>query len=227
MSQFFSFGTCIASIFPGELDFLNTCFWQTFVAVCPLAVVALYLSMTVEYSFKERIKAAKLACWVAWGVMVFTAIAGPAVLEAIGIQLPAFRIAGGLLLVVSGFNMLRSEDPHIPAPKEDIQSPKKQRKDIAIAPLAVPLMAGPSVLTIIISSRAAEHGTMGSFLRIVALSLVALLMYYILYLTSKGAKWLTPTLMKLSFRLSGLFLVAIGIQMSMDGIRSVTQTLIA
>ena len=212
------FNVCIEA---GHSFFVN-CFWQIFVAICPLAVIALYLSMTVEYTFKERIATAKLACWISWGVMMLTAVLGPAALKAVGIEITAFKIAGGIFLVITGFGILRSDDPEVAVSKDDIQEiaqlPKKHHKDIAIAPLAIPLIVGPSVLTIIIGNRAEERGAADMFSCIAAITLVAILMYWILYLTSKGAKWLTPIIMKLSFRLSGLFLVAIGVQFVMNGL---------
>jgi multiple antibiotic resistance protein len=128
-----------------------------------------------------------------------------------------------LLLVVVGFNMLRSPDPEGAVSKEEAceigQLPKKQRSDIAITPLGIPLMASPGVLIIILANRAEGQGTMDFVLSLSAISLLMFLMYIILVLTSKGAKWLTPTVMKLSFRLSGLFLVAIGVQLLMNGLK--------
>jgi multiple antibiotic resistance protein len=84
--------------------------------------------------------------------------------------------------------------------------------------LAIPIIAGPGVLTIIIADRASEKGT--EFIScLLAISLVVFLLYVFLVLTSNGAKWLTPTILKLGFRLSGLFLVALGVQLVMNGLK--------
>ncbi|MDR1590621.1 MAG: MarC family protein [Puniceicoccales bacterium] len=209
----------------GGYSFFVNCFYQIFAAMCPLAVIVLYLSMTTNCTVRERLTTAKMACGIAWSVMVLTALGGPKILAAIGIAMEAFNIAGGLLLVFVGFGMLRAEDPEIVISKNEAEEignlPKKKRQDIAIAPLAIPIIAGPGSLTIIIANRAASEGA-GEFLScLLAISLAIFLVYVILVLTSKGAKWLTPTILKLSFRLSGLFLVALGVQFVMNGLREI------
>jgi multiple antibiotic resistance protein len=137
----------------------------------------------------------------------------------------AFNIAGGLLLVFVGFGMLRAEDPEIAVSKNEAEEignlPNKSRQDIAIAPLAIPIIAGPGSLAVILSNQAASEGV-GKFVSwLLAISVAIFLMYVILVLTSKGAKWLTPTILKLGFRLSGLFLVALGVQFVMNGLKEI------
>ncbi|UPA28153.1 MAG: MarC family protein [Verrucomicrobiota bacterium] len=195
------------------------CFWQVFLAVCPLAVVALYLSMTIEYTVKERIRTACTACLVSWGFMVLTVLAGRKALETIGVEFNAFQIAGGALLLLTGFSMVRSGDPEIPG-KNDNGQTKRKRADISIVPVAIPLISGPSVLTIIIANRGTCLDYSCCISCLSAVTMVAVLMYGILYLTARGAQWLTPAVLKLAFRLSGLFLIAIGVQFMMDGLKS-------
>jgi multiple antibiotic resistance protein len=190
--------------------------------MCPLAVIAFYLSATAGYSPKERLATAKIACWIAWCVMVVTAIGGQKTLEAIGVAMEAFKIAGGLLLAVIGFGMLRSDGPEGMSsgkePKEGQPTPKKV-SDIAIVPLGVPLMAGPGTLAIVLSNTVTGEGAIDFTFCLIAISVVVFLMYWIFFVTSKGIKWLTPTILKLGFRLSGLFLVAMGVQLVMNGLK--------
>jgi multiple antibiotic resistance protein len=227
--QFMGVATLVVGACAGNgHSFFVNCFYQIFAAICPLAVIALYLSMTAGYTIRERLGTAKTACWIAWSVMLLTALGGPKVLEAVGIAMEAFNIAGGLLLVFVGFGMLRAEDPEVAVSQNEAEEighlPKKARQDIAIAPLAVPIIAGPGSLTIIIANRAASEGTLELISCLLAISVVVFLMYVLLVLTSKGAKWLTPTILKLSFRLSGLFLVALGVQFVMNGVKEMEQS---
>jgi multiple antibiotic resistance protein len=156
--------------------------------------------------------------------MMATALGGPKALEVVGIAVEAFNIAGGLLLIIIGFGMLRSDDPEIAVSKDEAaeigQLPRKKRQDIAIAPLGVPIIAGPGVLTIVLANRAEANGTANFLFCLLAISLAIFLIYWILVLTSKGARWLTPAILKLSFRLSGLFLLAVGVQMAMNGLKA-------
>jgi multiple antibiotic resistance protein len=192
----------------GEYSFFVNCFFRIFVAMCPLAIVVLYLSMTPSFTLKERLAIARTSCLVAWGVMVSTALGGPKALEAIGITMEAFNIAGGLLLMLVGFSMLRSEDPEIAVSKNEAteiaQLPKRKRQDIAIAPLGVPIIAGPGVLAVVLSNRVASQGRGDLFFCLLAISIAIFLMYLLLVATSRGAKWLTPMILKLSFSPIGI-----------------------
>jgi multiple antibiotic resistance protein len=155
--------------------------------------------------------------------MALTALGGPKVLAVVGIAMEAFNIAAGLMLVVVGFGMLRTEDPGGAVSKDKAEEtgrlPKKPRQDMAITPLAIPIIAGPGALTAILANRSESQGVGGLILCLVAISSVIFLMHFILVLTSKWTKWLTPAVWKLSFRLSGLFLVAMGVQFIMNGLR--------
>lgn len=213
-----------SSIGGSNPGFLFGCFSQLFVSICPLAVIALYLSMSSSLSIKERVETAKKGCIVAWGVLITTAIVGPKFLESIGVLMDSFKMAGGLFLLIIGFDMLRSSDPESDVSSEEaasINSSKKRKKgDIAITPLGVPLIAGPGSITVVLASRAEANGVFDFFSCLIAISAVCVAMYWCLAITSKGTKWLTPVILKLSFRLSGLFLVAIGVQFLMDGLKA-------
>jgi multiple antibiotic resistance protein len=197
--------------------FFMPCFWQIFKAICPIAVIMLYLSMTLNCTLKERLARAQLACWVAWAAMIATALGGPQMLAAIGIAMDAFNIGGGLLLIVVGSGMLGAEDPEIVS-EEGGNLSRKPRQDISVAPLAIPIIAGPGTLGVVIN-RASEQGRGTSLLCLFAISLVIFLLYITLVLAARGAKWLAPMVLKLSFRLSGLFLVAVGVQYIMNGLK--------
>lgn len=215
----------IASI--GGHGFGHT-FWELFsrlfAAMCPLAVIALFISMTPTLTIKERIETAKRGSFIAWIVMLSTVIVGPKVLASIGITQDSFEVAGGIFLSIIGFQMLRSDDPEVEINEKDVKhnahGKTKHKPDIAITPLGVPLIAGPGVITVLMSHCGQPNGgllsTLGS---IIAVTLFAFVTYWMLALASKGCKWLTPMVLKLSFRLSGLFLVAIGVQLIMKGIK--------
>ena len=203
-------------------------FSRLFAAICPLAVIALFLSMTPSLSIRERINTARRGTLIAWFVMVGTVLIGPAVLNSIGISQDSFEIAGGLFLLVVGFGMLRSDDPDVDVSDgNDVHahsvSGKKHKKgvpDIAITPLGVPLIAGPGAVTVLMSHCGNIESTWSSaFGALLAVTCVSILIYWILALTAKGTKWITPIVLKLSFRLSGLFLIAIGVQLIMTGIK--------
>ena len=208
-------------------SFFHT-FWELFsrlfAAMCPLAVLALFISMTPTLTIKERIETAKRGTFIAWIVMMITVIVGPKFLASIGITQDSFEIAGGIFLAIIGFQMLRSDDPEVEVNdkdiKHDVRRKPKHKLDIAITPLGVPLIAGPGVITVLMSHCGQPNGgIMSIFGAIMAVTFVAFGTYVMLVFVSQGCKWLTPMVLKLSFRLSGLFLVSIGVQLAMKGIK--------
>jgi multiple antibiotic resistance protein len=199
-------------------------FFVTLIVVTnPIAIVALFVSMTSSYTVKEREAAVKTACLVALGVIEFFALTGKKIFEFFGISIGSFYIAGGVLIFLVGLDMLRGPISDENVAENDGKQPKGaagQRRDIAITPLGVPLIAGPCCIanTIIQQTKVSSYLEWIGGLFIVAL--VVGLIYTLLIISSRGAKWLTPTVLKLSYRLSGLILAALAVEMIIGGLRT-------
>jgi multiple antibiotic resistance protein len=183
--------------------------------------MVLYLSMVPSQGMRERLNTAKTACWIAWTILLLTIVGGPCLLKSIGIAMEAFSIGSGLLFVVVGFSMLRAEDPEIATENETPKSSgaKKGHWDISIVPLSVPIIAGPGLIGEILATRVALESIADYGLCVAAISAVVLSIYGLLFVTAQCIRWFPSVALKLIFRLSGLFLVAMGIQLVMNGYR--------
>jgi multiple antibiotic resistance protein len=199
-------------------------YFITLLVVCnPFAVIALFLSMTSSYTAKERLKISKTCCLVAFGILEFFALTGKKIFEFFGISIGSFYIAGGILIFLVGLDMLRGQDPSddiIEDKSKESKGAAGKKKDIAITPLGIPLIAGPCCIanTIAQQTRASNYFEWGGGL--IAVALVMGMMYLFLAMSSRGTKWLTPTVLKLGYRLSGLILAALAVEMIISGLRT-------
>src|ERR1700704_1571555 len=122
------------------IEFLVSALVTLLVVVDPVGLVPAFLGITARLSGKQRRLVALRACLIAGAILIGTALGGDWLLRQLGITLPAFRIAGGLLLFAVAFEMvlgLRVER----AAKDAEQAVEEHVRDIAAFPLAIPLMA--------------------------------------------------------------------------------------
>jgi multiple antibiotic resistance protein len=182
-----------------------------FVIVDPIAIVPTFLAMTAEDTPKQRIHMARLACVIMVMVLFAFAILGERILTFVGIRLPAFQIAGGIVLLLIALDMLRAQRSRVQETREETAA-GAAKDDIAITPLAIPMLAGPGA----ISTSILLHNRAASFAQEVALCaailLVGAITYIVLHLSAHGARWLNPILMRITTRIMGLLLAAVAIQ---------------
>ena len=131
------------------------------------------------------------------------ALLGPAIFKLFGITLAAFQVAGGLVLLLSSLDMLRAQKSALKETPEELAE-GMSKDDIAITPLAVPLLSGPGAITtsIVLSGRAQGLPQKAIFFALIAL--VALVSYWTLVLAAESAKKLSPILLNIVTRLMGL-----------------------
>lgn len=193
-------------------------FKKIFVASGPLAAIVLYINMTPHYTEKEKMMTARIGCLVGWIVLMFFSITGEWVFKALGIGVNSFSIASGLLFIVVGFGMLRGQDPTEKVAEGVKDKALRGKPDIAIAPLGVPIIAGPLVVAISVEERTRATGIMQIIGCVLAVTCVMLCIYGFFKIATIGARWLNPTILKLGYKLSSLFMVALGVQLLINGV---------
>ncbi|MDR1413498.1 MAG: MarC family protein [Puniceicoccales bacterium] len=204
------------------IEYFFRYFSQLFFVISPLAIVALFISMTGPFTPKERIHTANIGTAVAYGVMLFFALTGQKMFAFLGITIGSLYIAGGIIILLIGLSMLRTEEPEETVTQEEIDagtSTQKNKVDISITPFGIPIICGPGCITQVITLQSQATGLAENVAGICALTLVTGLIYILLIISARGAKWLTPTFLKLSYRLSGLVLAALAVQMVIAGLR--------
>lgn len=202
------------------LEFSLLAFSSLFVIVDPIATVPAFLAMTPSDTPAQRIRMARLACAVCAGMLVVFAWVGNWIFRILGITMPAFQMAGSIVLLLVALDMLKAQRSRVQETTEETDA-GAEKEDIAITPLAVPMLAGPGAITtaILLHNQAGD-----SFGKQVALFFCILgvtgASYVILRLSARGAQWLSPIVLRLTTRIMGLLLVAIAIQFAFNALES-------
>ena len=184
----------------------------------PLATVPLFLAMTATNTVAERRAMAKRAATLAFAVLSTFALLGLRLLSFFGVGAPAFQIAGGLVLIRVAFDLVHGGGAVKVTPEERAEGTRKE--DISVTPLAVPLLCGPATITaaILVSSQAESVVDLGVLLATIALIYFSL--YFLLRFASDYSHRVGDTTIKVSSRLMGLMLIAVGVQFVLEGIRT-------
>jgi multiple antibiotic resistance protein len=185
--------------------------------VDPIGLVPWFLAITPHDSPQVRERMARIACLLAAGILMGFAAVGMWVFRVLGLTLPAFQIAGSILLLQIGLAMLQARRPGAQATPEDAEA-GSEKDDIAITPLAVPMLAGPGALssTLILVNQA--QSWIQWAVLYACISAVCALSYVILRLAAHGAVWLSPIVMRVLTRLMGLLVTAIAVQFMINAL---------
>ena len=198
------------------LTFALLAFGSLFAIVSPFATVPMFLALTEEDTEQDRIAMARRACLVAFLVLLVFVFVGTEILSAFQVSVAALRIAGGLVILRVAFDMLQGGQRKLTAEERDAGI---EKADIAITPLAVPVLCGPGTITtgIVLGSQAdslMESGALGVIVLIVYGGTFALLWVGVRYAAVLGQLTL-----KVVARLMGLLLAAIAIEFILAGWR--------
>jgi len=189
-----------------------------FVIIDPIATVPAFLAMTPTDTPAQRIRMARMASLTAAGVLVVFGIAGNWIFHFLGITIAAFQLAGSIVLLLVALDMLRAKRSPVKETAEETNE-GTTKEDIAITPLAVPMLAGPGA----ISTAILLHGRAANFAQqltlVVCIVVVCAATYLVLSLSARGAKWLNPIALRLTERLMGLLLAAIAMQFLVNALR--------
>ena len=130
-----------------------------FVIVDPLATVPAFLAMTPTDTPEQRARMARLACCVATGVLLAFALAGKLIFKFLGITMPAFQLAASIVLLLVALDMLRAQRSRVQETSEETAA-GAEKTDIAVTPLAIPMLAGPGAIStaILLHNQAASVG---------------------------------------------------------------------
>jgi multiple antibiotic resistance protein len=201
------------------LTFAFASFSAVFVVVDPFAAVPFFLAMTGTSTPAQRRETARRASVAAGAVLAGFALTGAALFRVLGISLGAFKIAGGVLLLIMAVDMLRTRPSEARITAGEVAS-GAAKDDVAIVPLAMPLLAGPgSIATVVVlMGRARASNLWHAGIVLAAIAATAALAYVILAGASRVDRVLGRTGLNILERASGLLLAAIAIQFMIDGL---------
>ena len=201
---------------------LVAAFVTLFVAIEPLSTAAVFASLIAEASPRERRRTAVRGVVISAIVLFAFAFGGEPLLGALGIELSAFRIAGGILLLLVSIDMVMARPSGLRAATPGELEESGTRQDISVFPLAIPLIAGPGALTAIVLLMSEGAGNIALQAAIVAV-LLAILAVTLLCLLAAAqiVRLLGETGVNVVSRVSGIILAALAVQFVIDGVRQI------
>jgi multiple antibiotic resistance protein len=195
--------------------FLITAFATLFVVIDPPGLVPMFIALTRGMDAGQRRAMARRACLIAAALLTLFGLFGDAILGFIGISMPAFRIAGGILLFLTALDMLFERRTQ----RREGQQPDPAH-DPSVFPLATPLIAGPgAIATMILLVGQAGPGWQGTAWVIGLLYLMILVTFGFFLMAPALERMLGRTGVIVITRLLGMLLAALSVQFVIDGVR--------
>jgi len=189
-----------------------------FAILSPFSAIPIFLSLTSTQDHIQRKKTARTAAIATALTMIISVWLGEIILNVFGISIPSFRVAGGILLLLMSINMINAEVPRQKNTPEELEEAKELNKDVAIVPMAIPLLAGPGAIsTVILYANQAQEKT-----HLISISIIITGVVFLIFMALRMAvplsKLLGTTGINIISRIMGLILAAIAIEFITSGL---------
>ena len=184
--------------------------------VNPFAAAPMVVSMTASLTDEDRRDQVRRACIYMFCILAAFLVAGGLIMQFLGISIPGLRVAGGLVIAAVGFRML-----FLPQPST-AYAESGPKHDISFTPLAIPSLAGPGSIAVVIGMSTVAQADRYVLLRhtmiVVGIALTALVCYFVLRGATRLARFLGPSGMSGMTGIMGFLLVCIGVQFVINGV---------
>ncbi len=193
-----------------------------FVVCSPISALPALINLSYGRTVEEKKKIAITASIAVAIILTVVTWIGLPFLNAFGIKVPAFQIAGGFVLVLIALSMLNAQPSRIQQTSED-QAEAFRKASIAVVPLAMPIMAGPGAITTVIVAASTWTGIVDHILLSICAALVALTTGSVLYFASHIERILKHTGINIVTRIGGLILASMAVQSIANGLHGLMQ----
>ena len=185
--------------------------------VNPLGAIPFFISFTATNSRQERRKIVRVASLTVALVIAFTTLAGQQVINFFGISVNSFQVGGGIIMLLMAISMINAQPGGTKTtPEETIEGELKE--NIAVVPLAIPLLAGPGTISTVIIYSSDQEGWMQKLNLIGSGIAIAVLVFAALSAADPISRVLGRTGINVATRLMGLMLAALGVELIVDGL---------
>lgn len=206
----------LAQRLPDMIDLFINAFIALLVIANPLGVMGVFVGLMAQASQREIRATAIKAVSVAFGLLLFFAFLGEPLLAKLGISISSFRVAGGLLLFVIAFRMLFGENRPEAIPHDS--KTYVDRSDVAVFPLAIPLIAGPGCMTLTILLMSNAKNGMEDLVIVGAMAIVMIVTLACLLAARFLQKIIGISGTSIIARVMGMILAARSVQFIVDGL---------
>jgi multiple antibiotic resistance protein len=190
------------------------------VTVDPPGLAPLFLGLTQGMNQAQRQQVAVRGAVMGFAILTLFALFGATILGALGISMGAFRIAGGLMLFAIAFEMIFEKRNERKEKTTGDAITKDHIHNLAVFPLAIPLIAGPGAISATVLISGTMDGWFGKLQLIMVIGAVLALVFVSLFLADRLNRFLGVTGRALLTRLLGVLLAALSVQFVVDGVKS-------
>jgi len=205
------------------MDLFFYIFAALFSVLNPIGAIPVFVGLTQDYSKTDL---NKTALWTAINVFIILVVSyfiGEYVLRFFGISLEALRIAGGLIIANSGFGLLSGKVKKRKGINKKVESEAQEKQAIALTPLAMPLLAGPGSISLLIAFYQEHNNIAAISIAIGAILAVAFSIYLVLNSAHYLVKYLGESGIVAISRIVGFFVIAIGIQYIVNAVLKIIE----
>lgn len=201
------------------VEFVFNSFVTLLVVVDPLGLAPIFAALTRGFPAKRKRESAIRGVALGSVILFIFALVGDVLLNALGIGLPAFRIAGGMLLFLLSLDMIFARPTGMRSRSVQDQEDSDEEEDISVFPLAIPLLAGPgAITTVLLYTGGANPAQAGIFMAVLAF--VLLLTLISLLLAPRIMSLFGDTGANVLSRVLGVLLAALAVQFVLDGVHA-------
>ncbi len=190
-----------------------------FATIGPVEAAVLFAALSPRFTRRERIAIAVKACLIATAIVLFFALLGTQILSALGVTFPALQAAGGVILLIIAIDMIFETQIGGSTMSLSESAEAKAKDEIAVFPLATPILAGPGAMSGAMILMAGTGGDFGRQTAVIAALLAVMALSLALMLIAQELRaWIGVTAQKVIMRVSGILLAAIAMQSLFNGI---------
>lgn len=203
--------------FDSALQFTIVALSSIFFLVDPFAAVPSFLSITAGDSPQQRARTAKRASLTCFIVLSTFAMIGGYIFKLFGLTLPAFEIAGGLILLLVGLEMMQAKR----SPTQETQPETEEgieKDEAGIVPLGIPMLAGPGAISTVMVLMGPHFAMWRAVAIFGAITVTALISYIVLRGAERVSRFMGETGIRIMMRVMGLLLTAIAVQFFLNGL---------
>lgn len=201
-----------------DLQFALVALSAVFFVIDPLANVPIFLSITANHTAAQKRRVALRAAFAAWIILCIFAVTGGLIFTLFGISLGAFKIAGGIMLMLMSIDMMRAHTSPTKTTDEE-QTESRARDDIAIFPLAIPMLAGPgAIATVMVFMSRAQWQPLPTVGVFMAVTLTCIAAWLFMRSAASAERLLPKTLLRALERIMGLLLASVAVEFVASGV---------
>lgn len=198
-----------------------------FVVVDPFAAIPIFVAITARDPVAERTRLAARAAFAAALALAFFALVGRPLFGVLGISIGAFKVAAGLMTLLMAVDMMRAEPSRTRSTIAE-QSESAERNDVAVVPLAIPMLAGPgAIATVVVLTQQARGRPHAIAAVLVAIGVTGLASWILLRAAALAGGFISGTMLRVLERVMGLLLAAAAVEFVVGGLADLLPRLLA